>query len=125
MSLGIDDQTLFFGFRESFDALALDLRRLEDGGDQFFLAARDFGLLHLDLRLALNLLYPDGFGSHLLLHDIGFDFVGLVGLRLGLLGGLQKIRALDVQVALRLSLLRERRSFRGDAFLVSLSLGNG
>ena len=46
------------------------------------LAAQDFGFLHLDLLLLLDLLNLDRFGDDLLLHDVRLDFVGLVGLRL-------------------------------------------
>ncbi len=77
-----DDQALPFGRGERFDAAALDLGALQHGRDQFALAALDFGVLHEDLVLLLDLVDLDLFGDHLLLHDVGLDLVGLVGLRL-------------------------------------------
>ncbi len=41
-----------FRLRQRFDALALHFGLLQHGGDQFFLAALDFRLLHLDLRFS-------------------------------------------------------------------------
>ena len=46
----------FSAFGQRLDALALDLGLLQHGGDQFVFAPHDFGLLHLDLLLLLDLL---------------------------------------------------------------------
>ena len=89
MALGFAHQALAFRIRESFDALPLDLRLLQHGRDQFPFAARDFRVLNLHLCFALYLLHSHGFGNHLLLHDVGLDFVGLVRSRLSLLRHLQ------------------------------------
>ena len=53
VAFGFHDQPLLLGFGQRLDALALDLGRLQHGGDQLALAAQDFGLLHLDLVLLL------------------------------------------------------------------------
>jgi len=62
--------------------------RLENGGDQLILPALDFRLLYLDLLFFLHLLDLHLFGNHLLLHDVGLDVVGFVGLSLLPLGRL-------------------------------------
>ena len=64
------------------DALRFDLRPLEHGRDELLLVAQDFGLLHLDLRFLLDLLHLHLLGDDLLLHDVGLQLVGLVGLGL-------------------------------------------
>ena len=51
-----DDQPLLLGLGQRLDALALDLGLLQHGGDQLAFAALDFGFLHLDLLLLLDLL---------------------------------------------------------------------
>ena len=63
--------------------------------------------------------------THLLLHDVGLDLVGLVGLRLLLLDDLQVLGLLDVEVALRLGLLGLRQRLGEHALLVGLRLGDG
>ena len=77
-----DDQALLLGRGQRLDALTLDLGLLQHGRDQLLLAAHDFGFLHLDLLLFLDLLHLHLLGDDLLLHDVGLDLVGLVGLRL-------------------------------------------
>ena len=52
----------------------------------------------------LDLLHLDLFGDDLLLHDVGLQFVRLVGLCLLTTRRLGELRLLDVEVALRLSL---------------------
>ena len=96
---------LLFGFGQRLDAPPLELGLLQHRGDQFAFAAHDFGLLHLDLVLLLDLVNRHFLGAHLLLHDVGLDFVGLVGLRLLLLDRLQVLGLLDFEVALRFGLL--------------------
>ena len=49
MAFGFDHRLRLIGFGQGLNALALDFGRLQHGGDQFFLAAQDFGLLHLYL----------------------------------------------------------------------------
>ena len=102
------DQALFLGRGQRLNALALDLGSLQHGGDQFFLAAVDFGFLHLDLLLLLDLLHLDLLGDDLLLHDVGLDVVRLVGLRLLTFRDFEVLRFLDFQVALRFGLLGQR-----------------
>ena len=77
----------------------------QHGGDEFAFAASNFRVLHFHLCFALDLLYTDGFGNDLLLHDVGFDFVGFVGGGLGFLGHFQVAGFLDVQIAFRFGLL--------------------
>jgi len=86
---------------------------------------QDFGLLHLHLLFLLDLLDLDEFGDHLLLHDVGLQFVGLVGLRLLAARLLGVLRFLDGKVALRLGLLAQRSGLRDDAILVGRGLGDG
>ena len=109
---------------QRLDPLPLDLGLLQDGRDQLLLAARDLGLLHLDLLLLLDLLDPDLLGDDLLLHDVGLDLVGLVRLRLLLLDRLVVLRLLDLQVALRLGLLGLRERLGEHPLLVGLRLGD-
>src|SRR5207249_1984056 len=100
-------------------------RLLQDGGDEFLFAARDFRFLHFHLRFALDLLNPHGFFDHLLLHDVGFDFVGLVGRSLRFLCHFEVTGLFDVQVTLGFGLLGQRGGFGRDAFLISLCFGDG
>ena len=118
-------EPLAFGVGERFDALALDFRLLQDGGDEFAFAARDFRLLDFHLGFALHLLDLDRFGDDVLLLDVGFNFIGLVGLCLRLLRGLEEGGFLDVEVALRFGLLGERSGFRGNALLIGLGFSDG
>ena len=113
------------GFGQGFDALALELRLLEHGGDQFAFAALDFRFLHLDLVLLFDLVDRDFFGAHLLLHDVGLNFVGLVGLRLLPLHHFQVLGLLDFEIALRFGLLGLRKRLGEHALLVGLRLGDG
>src|SRR5277367_6588396 len=85
-AFGFADETLTLGVGDGLDALALDFGLLEHGGDEFAFAALDFGVLHFDLRFAFDLLDFYGFSDNLLLHHVGFDFIGLVRGGLGLLG---------------------------------------
>ena len=108
-----------------FDALPLDLRLLQNRGDQFFLVPQDLGFLHLHLALFFDLLYLDLLGDHALLHDIGLELVGLVGLGFLPAGRLGKLRLLDVEVALGFGLPSERSGLGDHAILVARSLGDG
>src|SRR5208282_3894832 len=119
------NQALAFGVGEGFNTLALDFRLLEHGGDKFAFAAGDFGFLDLDLRFALDLLDADLLEHDGLLLAIGFDFVGLVGLRLGLFAGLEVVGLLDVEVAFGFGLPSHGSGFGGDALLVRLRFGDG
>src|SRR5579883_516830 len=118
-------QALAFGVGQRLDALALDFGLLEDGGNEFAFAPGNFGFLDFDLGFAFDLLDADGFRDHLLLFDVGFDFVGFIGLRLGALGGFQEAGFLDVEIALGFGLLGEGSGFRGDALLVRLGFRHG
>ena len=89
---GLDRQPALLGVGQHRDPLALDLGLLQHGRDQLLLAAHDLRFLHLDLLLALDLLDAHRLGDDLLLHDVGLDLVGLVGLRLLLLDGLEVVR---------------------------------
>ena len=120
VTFGFRHEALLLGLGDRLDALTLDLGLLQHGRDQFFLAAIDFGLLHLDLSFFLDLLHAHALGNHLLLHDVRLDVVRLVGLRLLLLGDFEVLRFLDLEVALRFGLLGLRQRFRQHAFLVGL-----
>ena len=61
----------------------------------------------------------------MLLHDVGLDVIGLIGLRLLALGDFQILRFLDFQIALRFRLLGQRQRLRQHAFLIGLCLGYG
>src|SRR5277367_52638 len=133
-ALGTDSRGAAFGFAHQplalrvgkrFDALTLDLRSLQHGGDEFAFAARNFRLLHLHLGLAFHLLYADRFGDDLLLHHVGLDFVGFIGCGLGFLGHFQVAGFFYVEVAFCFRLLRKRSGFGCDAFLIGLCLRNG
>src|SRR5712664_2174268 len=123
-AFGFGDRALTLGAGERFDALAFDFRLLQHGGDEFLLAARDFRFLHFHLRFALHLLDTHGLFNHLLLHDVGFDFIRLVGGGLRFLGHFQVAGFLDVQVALRFGLLGQRSGLGRDALLVGLCFRN-
>ena len=122
VTFGFRHQALLLGLRQSLDALTLDLGLLQHGRDQFFLAAIDFGLLHLDLPFFLDLPHAHALGDDLLLHDVGLNVVRLVGLRLLLLGDFEILRFLDLEVALRFGLLGLRQRFRQHSLLVGLRL---
>ena len=123
-AFGFDRQPALLRFGEHLDALPLDLGLLQHGRDQLLLAAQDLGFLHLDLLLALDLLHAHRLGDDLLLHDVGLDLVGLVGLRLLLLDRLDVVGLLDLEVALRLGLLGLRQRLGEHALLVGLRLGD-
>ena len=76
---------LLLGFGQRFNALAFDFGLLQHRGDQFVFAAQDFRFLHLDLAVLSPPVDLHFLGDNLLLHDVGLDLVGLVGLRLLLL----------------------------------------
>ena len=63
VTFGFRDQALLLGLGQRLDALALDFGLLQHGGDQFLLAAHDFGFLHLDLLLLLDLLHLHRLGD--------------------------------------------------------------
>ena len=63
--------------------------------------------------------------THLLLHDVGLDFVGFVRGRLRLLGHFEVVGLFDVQVTLCFGLFRQRSGFGGDAFLIGLRFRYG
>ena len=65
------------------------------------------------------------FGDDLLLHDVGLDLVGFVGLRLLPLDSFEVLGLLDFEIALRFGLLGLRERLREHAFLVGLGLGDG
>src|SRR5207247_1895193 len=94
-AFGLHGDAGLLGVGEVFDALTLDLGALEYSGDQLLLVAEDFGLLHLDLFLFLDLLHLDLFGDDLLLHDVGLELVGLVGLGFLTTCGFGELRLLD------------------------------
>src|SRR5882762_1110244 len=123
-AFGFGDRALTLGAGERFEALAFDFRLLQHGGDEFLLAARDFRFLHFHLRFTLHLLDTHGLFNHLLLHDVGFDFIRLVGGGLRFLGHFQVAGFLDVQVALRFGLLGQRCGLGRDALLVGLCFRN-
>jgi hypothetical protein len=88
------------GRGQRLNALALDFRGLQHGRDQLALAAQNFRILHLDFVLFLHCRTLASSATHLLLHDVGLDVVGFVGLRLLLLDGFQVLRLLDFEIAL-------------------------
>ena len=124
-AFGFHGDARLFGVGDVFDALTLDLGAFEDGGDELLFVTEDFGLLHFDLLLLLDLLDLDLFGDDLLLHDVGLEFVGFVGL--GLLAACRfgELGFLDVEVTLGLGLFGERERFGEDALLVGGGLGHG
>src|SRR5262249_54584267 len=85
----------------------------------------DFRFLDFDLRFAFDLLDADGFRDNLLLLDVGFDFVGFVGLGLRFFGGLDERSFLDIEVAFGFGLLGQRGSFGSYALLIGLRFGHG
>ena len=107
-------------FGQHLNALAFDLRVLEHGCDQFFFMTQDFGLLHLDFLLFLDLPDLHCFHHHLLLHHVGLNVVSFIGLRLLALDGLDVLRLLDFKIALRFGLRGERKCFRQNALLIGL-----
>src|SRR5580698_7442291 len=125
LTFGFADQALAFGAGDGFHALALDFRRLQHSCDQLALAALDFRILHFHLSFTLDLLHFYRLGDHALLHHVGLDLVGFVGGGLRLLGHFEIRGLLQVEVAFRFGLLRERSGFRRDAFLIGLRLSNG
>ncbi len=124
-AFGFHGDAGLLGVGDVFDALTLDLGAFEDGGDELLLVTEDFGLLHLDLLLLLDLLDLDLFGDDLLLHDVGLELVGFVGLGLLAACGFGELGLLDVEVALGLGLFGERERFGEDALLVGGGLGDG
>src|SRR5260370_28144492 len=125
LAFGFGHQAVAFGVGEGLNARALDFGRLEERGNEFAFAVIDFGVLNFDLGFALDLLNANLLQDDGLLLAIGFDFVSLVGLRLGSFADFQIVGFFDVEVALRFGLLGERSGFGGDAFLVGLRLGDG
>ncbi len=115
----------FLSGRHVLDALTLDLRALQHRRDQFLLVAQNLGFLHLDLALFLHLLHLHLLGGHLLQHDVGLQFVRLVGRGLLPAALLGILRLLDLEVALRLGLPRLRSRLGNHPLLVSLRLGHG
>src|SRR5271156_1991393 len=124
-AFGFADEALTLGVGDGLDALALDFGLLEHGGDEFAFAALDFGVLHFDLRFAFHLLYFHGFGNDLLLHDVGFNFVGFVGRGLGFLGHFEIAGFFEIQIAFGFGLLGQAGGFRENAFLIGLRFGYG
>src|SRR5205085_1699743 len=104
-AFGFGDLAHLIGFGQRFNATALNFGALQNGRDQLALVPLDLEFLHLYLLLLLDLAHLDLFGDYLLLHDIGLNVVGLVGLGLLLLSGFEVLRTLDIEVALRFGLL--------------------
>ena len=80
---------------------------------------------NLDLLLLFHLLDLHRFGDHLLLHDVGLDVVGFIGLGLLLLGGFQILRFLDFEIARGFGLFGLRQGFGQHAFLIGLGSRDG
>ncbi|MGH9536663.1 MAG: hypothetical protein ACRD3H_01995, partial [Terriglobales bacterium] len=99
MTIRFRHQALLFRERQRFNSLALDFGALQHGCDQLFLAAVDFGFLNLDLLFFFDLLYLHLLGDDLLLHDVGLDVIGFVGLGLLALGDFDVLCFLDFEVA--------------------------
>ena len=102
----------------------LDFGIFQNGGDQLFLVAQDFGLLHFDFLLFFHLANLDGFGRNLLLHDVRLNVVRLVGLRLLPFDDFDILRFLDLQVALCFGLRGKRQRFGEHSFLIGLRPGD-
>src|SRR5262249_52822224 len=124
-AFGFGDEAELLGLSEGFDALALELGLLHDGGGQLAVATEDFSFLHLDFVLLLHLMNGDFLGAHLLLHDVALDLVGLVGLGLLLLDHLEVFGLFDFEVALRFGLLGLGQGFGEHTLLIGLGLGDG
>ena len=73
----------------------------------------------------LDLLDLDLFGDDLLLHDVGLELVGFVGLGLLTACGFGELGLLDVEVALGFGLLGEGEGFGEDALLIGGGFGYG
>src|SRR5258706_557600 len=86
-------------------------------------AAIDFRFLHLDLLFFFDLHDLHLLGNDLLLHDVGLDVVGFVGLGLLFLGDFEILRLFYFEVALGFGLLGLGNGFRQHAFLVGLRSG--
>src|SRR5205085_534634 len=65
LALRFQDESLAFGFGGGLDAPAIRFGAFLDGRLQFEFAALDFGLLHFDLGLLLDLGHFDRFGNDL------------------------------------------------------------
>ena len=73
----------------------------------------------------LDLLDLDLFGDDLLLHDVGLELVGFVGLGLLAACGFGELGLLDVEVALGLGLFGQRGGLGDDALLIGGGFGYG
>ena len=123
-ALGFGNEALLFSGGQRLNVAAFDFSLFENGGNQFALDALDFSVLHQNRLLMLHLLNLDLFHHHLLLHDVGLDLVGLVGLGLLPLDSFEVLGLLDLQVALGFGLVGEGKGLGKDAFLVSLGCGD-
>ena len=120
-ALGFGNEVLLFGGGQRLNTAAFDVSLFENGGNQSALDALDFSVLHQNRLLTLHLLNLDLFHHHLLLHNVGPDLVGLVGLGLLPLDSFEVLGLLDLPVALGFGLFGEGKGLGKDAFLVSLS----
>ena len=124
MTFGYHRDARLLGVGDIFNALTFDLGALENGGDELLLMPDDLRLLNLELLLFLNLLDLHLFGDDLLLHDVGLDLIGFVGLSFLAAALLGKLCLLDIEVALRFGLFREGCGLGDDAFLVGGGFGD-
>ena len=104
--------------------MTFDFRRLQNGRNQFGLAAIDFRFLNFDLLFFFDLLHLHLLSDDLLLHDVGLNVIGFVCLCLLTLGDLEELGAFHFQIALRLGLFCQRQSFSKHAILIGLCFGN-
>ena len=124
LTLSLQENALSLGFRHRLNAPSLGLGRFLDRRLQLKLTALNFGLLHFNLRVLLNLGHFDRLGDHLLLHHVGLNIVGLVSGRLllfyfGVKGGF-----FQGQVALRFRLESQRLGLSLDTLLIGGRFGN-
>ena len=63
--------------------------------------------------------------AHLLLHDVGLDFIGFISLRFLPVDGFQIRGLLDFQIALRFGLLGQRERLGKHALLIGLRFRDG
>src|SRR5581483_9583604 len=124
-TLSFQDDALALGFRHGFDAAALSFGGFLDGCLQLQFTALDFGLLHFDLGVLLNLGHADGFLDYLLLRHIGLDIVGFVGGCLLFLYLGFEFSFFEGQVALRFGLEGQRFGLGLHALLIRFGAGNG
>ena len=107
-TFGFDGHLAACRFGQHFYAFAFDLSTFQNSGNQFFLMALDFKILHLHFAFFFDEADFHSLGRNLLLHDIRLNVIGFVGLGLLALDGLHILGATNFEIALRFGLSSER-----------------